>query len=682
MSTSNTTTTVNNNSHAYRILFDEFTIAETPQDYNPQIYNMFFEKVHPNEQDHLFYIGDPHNKPHSQKCFEEHLTDREFLVKKEFPDTHPKAPNLPFISTKLSPDTHLFFLGDYMHRGAPNDCDLSFFLHILQLKMQNREQIHLCKGNHESISLCTQPCYSSPSMQSIQNDPLLRKSLHQLFENALPSLFAITKKEDHHSCILALHGLPELDLTSWLPAWLATTGQYFFFPKNLPISLPPSAIQLLEGLLSTRELAPFSPQELSLLLPEFEKFLESKDESLTICKNETIHIVSRKIIKKLWPILYLENLFNTPYPVLPAETPVPLRFALQKERDTGNGLTHWGRPGTTDCNGDTGPLVSSSTLEALKKLAKLLGLDFNVIRGHDHVLSSTQKFIYTVSASPTLNTDEEHAILHLRVTTPHPDEWSSKILVRPQSQTGFTKEKHGLPLRHLHTLISPPARAQTPSEETPPPQAFSIPLFPSPPEFIPMLPPSVTSLSRQRSISSLTSESSTIPTPLFNTPSPHEPTPSTTLPNLPQNSTPAPQISETSSISLAPFTSPSPQKSMPATTPPVSLPSFSLASTLNTASFQNFCSESPSPAAVLPIEFTFPPPEDTSIDEEEEEENPFSFLSNTSMPHTSQNTNHSLANSKPTTSFSLSDWLQDNPHKSKFKRRPPVSHNFSSAIPT
>ncbi len=108
---------------------------------------------------------------------------------------------------RCNPGVHLIFLGDYCDRGA-------YGVHILEilarLREENRDQVHLIRGNHE---------YVQTNLNYGKNDHLLvkilcnkkqKQILEEFYETmSLSTYFSLKDSSDEREYVQFLHGLPE-----------------------------------------------------------------------------------------------------------------------------------------------------------------------------------------------------------------------------------------------------------------------------------------------------------------------------------------------------------------------------------------------------------------------------------------------------------------------------------------
>ena len=108
---------------------------------------------------------------------------------------------------RCSPGAHLVFLGDYCDRGAYGTQILEL---LMALKMENRSQVHLLRGNHEDTRINLNYSSTDPRLQMVLWTQEYKAALARFYASMPLSMYLSVQAEGAQEYVQFTHGLFEV----------------------------------------------------------------------------------------------------------------------------------------------------------------------------------------------------------------------------------------------------------------------------------------------------------------------------------------------------------------------------------------------------------------------------------------------------------------------------------------
>lgn|GEM_PF-4954088 len=203
----------------------------TCQEYNKVFSNTVTRKY--NEKSDFGYI-EKLDLPQQSKLFvraDLHADARSLLENLEVC----KSEGLLDANYKVTPNSHLVFLGDYADRGNYN---LETLQLLMSLKAENPEGIHLMRGNHENLGINATYGNEDENFAHLRATEENRKMLEEFYKSLSLAIYISQgdPKEKEKQYIQYSHGAmePTVDLAPLLDAEVASTS--ITIPKKRELS--------------------------------------------------------------------------------------------------------------------------------------------------------------------------------------------------------------------------------------------------------------------------------------------------------------------------------------------------------------------------------------------------------------------------------------------------------------
>lgn len=271
-----------------------------------------------------------------------------------------------------NPGVHLVFLGDYCDRGFYGTEILGLLMH---LHLENPDQVHLIRGNHEDLSINLSYGFTDQNLQKVLGDLEAKQLLNAFYETMPLSLYFCVNGEDKEY-VQFTHGLFEVS----------------FDPS--PLLDHPSP----EG---------------SLLIPKT-RALSQRVKDLSQNPNHPLNVSAKQITK-----IFSETLF----------TEIEKELTLYNWADVSSNQSYYSNLASRQYKLNAHDIKHYLNLSSDHHQVKL------IFRGHQHVFSELlheQQLITTtltvgVDSSYQLNTFDKAYILTLQ---PKVADWDKKSIVR------------------------------------------------------------------------------------------------------------------------------------------------------------------------------------------------------------------------------------------------------------
>lgn len=130
---------------------------------------------------------------------------------------------------KCQSGVHLVFLGDYCDRGIYGTQILEM---LMRLKEENPQQVHLIRGNHESILLNLSLGYPDSRLRSIVQDKTAQQALQRFYETLSLTIYLSVRQSEKREYIQCTHGLFEPTMDPALLLDQGNSGDYLPVPKK------------------------------------------------------------------------------------------------------------------------------------------------------------------------------------------------------------------------------------------------------------------------------------------------------------------------------------------------------------------------------------------------------------------------------------------------------------------